>query len=420
MSGGQTLQERRVGGVGPPAPAAARSPVLGIWLWSRAAIWAAALFAFYTFQPNRNPLVNLHNWDDPKLTHDLGAFTDVWARWDSVWFLRIAEHGYTSSSHADTAFYPLYPAAISGLGHVFFGHYLVAGLVISLLASLGAFFLLHRLAEERLGADGARRSVLYLALFPMSLFLIAVYSESLFLLLALAAFVLAERGRWLPAWAAAGLAVVTRVAGFALLPALALMAWRSPDRKRALAGVAIPAVLFSGYPIYLAVARGDGWAFLHSQGLWHRHFSYAGPLGGIWEGLRSGWAGIEQLASGSHTHNYWPAVSIQDSDPMRTAFINLSALVFLALFIWLSIVAWRRFGAVYGVYCLVGLAIPLSAPSSRWPLLSMPRFGLALFPIFLALAVVGGRPRAHTAILAVSAVVLGVAVSQWAVWQWVA
>jgi hypothetical protein len=254
----------------------------------------------------------------------------------------------------------------------------------------------------------------------MSLFLIAVYSESLFLLLALAAFALAERGRWLPAWAVAGLGIVTRIAGIALLPALALMAWRSPDRRRALAGIAIPGVLFSGYPTYLAVARGDGWSFLHSQGHWNRHFSYAGPLGGIWDGLRSGWAGIEQLASGSHTHLYWAPVPVSESDPMRTAMVNLSALAFLGLFLWLSVVAWRRFGAVYGLYCLVSLAIPLSAPSSKWPLLSMPRFGLALFPIFLALAVVGGRPRAHTAILAVSAVVLGVAVSQWALWQWVA
>src|SRR5262249_53384011 len=150
-----------------PAPAEVRPPVLGIWLWSRSAIWAAAVFAFYTFQPNRNPLVDIHHWDDPRLTHDLGAFTDVWARWDSGWSLRIAEHGYGAGWHADTAFYPLYPLAVSGLGRVFGGHYVLAGVLISLAASLGAFFLLHRLAEERLGADGARRSVLYLAVFPM-------------------------------------------------------------------------------------------------------------------------------------------------------------------------------------------------------------------------------------------------------------
>jgi len=272
----------------------------------------------------------------------------------------------------------------------------------------------------RLGAEGARRAVLYLAVFPMSLFLMAIYSESLFLMLAVAAFVFAERGKWLPAWAAAALAVITRIAGLALLPALAFMAWRSPNRWRALAGIVLPAVLFSAYPLYLAASTGSGWRFLHSQGLWHRHFSYAGPLGGLWDGLRAGWAGVEQLASGSNTHRYWTAVPLTDSDPIRTAMINLSALAFLALFVWLSVVAWRRLGTAYGLYCFVSLAIPLSAPSSKWPLLSMPRFGLAAFPIFLALAVVGGRPRLHTAILATSAILLGVAVSQWALWQWVA
>ena len=68
----------------------------------------------------------------------------------------------------------------------------------------------------------------------------------------------------------------------------------------------------------------------------------------------------------------------------------------------------------------MSLAIPLSMPSDRWPLLSLPRFGLVIFPLFLALASIGRNPRAHTAIVGVSALFLGVAVSQWALWQWVA
>jgi hypothetical protein len=389
-----------------------------IWLWSRAAIWAAALFALVTFQQSRNPFAS--KWDDPTLTHDLGAVTDVWARWDSVWFLRIAERGYSLASHADTAFYPLYPLTIAGLGRVLGGHYLFAGLLISLAASLAAFCLLHRLAVHRLGAEAARRTVLYLAVFPMSLFLVAIYSESLFLLLAVATFVLAERGNWLSAWTTAGLALLTRAAGLALLPALFVIAWRSPNRRRAFAGALIPTALFAMYPAYLALRTDDPWSFLRAQGHWQRHLSLAGPLGGIWDGLRAGWAGIEQLASGSQTHNYWPAVSIHDSDPIRTAAINLTALTFLTLFIYLSALAWKRIGRPYGIYCFAGLAVPLSVPSSRWPLWSMPRFGLTLFPIFFALAIIGHRQRVNAAILAISAGTLGIAVSQWTQWQWVA
>ena len=146
--------------------------------------------------------------------HELGYATDVWARWDSVFFLRIAEHGY---DHASAAFAPLYPALVSLVGHAFFGHYVLAGIAVSLAATLGSFVLLYRLAEERLGDAGAYRTVVYLAVFPMALFLQAVYSESLFLLLTLGAFALAERRRFGAAGVVAGLAILTRIAGVALL-----------------------------------------------------------------------------------------------------------------------------------------------------------------------------------------------------------
>ena len=116
------------------------------------------------------------------------------------------------------------------VGRIFGGHYVTAGIAVSLAAALGGFVLLYRLAESRLGAEGARRAVLYLALFPMTFFLQAVYSEALFLLFTVAAFLAAERGRFLGAGALTGLALLTRPAGFALLPALALLAWRSPRR----------------------------------------------------------------------------------------------------------------------------------------------------------------------------------------------
>jgi Mannosyltransferase (PIG-V) len=415
VSAGQRLREPQAASR-PPAPPRAGNPAVEIFLWTRAAIWAAALFSLFVFVPNRHP--RAARWDDPTLTHDLGAITDVWARWDSVWFLRIAEHGYSAAGGAATAFYPLYPGAVAVVGRALFGHYVLAGILVSLAAALGSCLLLYGIGEERLGADGARRAVLYLALFPFALFLQAVYSESIYLLLTLAAFVLAERKRFLAAGGAAGLALLTRPTGVALLPALALLAWRERDRLRALASLAVAPLLFAAYPLYLWRADGDPWQFLHAQRFWSRHLSPAGPLGGIWDGLRAGWAGVEQLASGSHTHVYWTPV--QDTDPIRAATLNLECLAFLVLFIALTVVAWRRFGAPYGLFAAVSLAIPLSVPSERWPLLSMPRFGLTIFPLFLALAALGGRPRVHTAIVGVSSLLLGVAIVQWSLWQWVA
>src|SRR5829696_7776897 len=396
--------------------AAVRRPAVEIFLWTRAAIWAAALLALLVFEPNRHPRAD--TWDDPAFTRDLGLVTDVWARWDSVWFLKIAEDGYGSIERAAAAFYPGYPALVAVLGRLLGGHYVTAGILISLAATLGAFVLLYGLARERLGDDGGRRAVLYLALFPMAFFLQAVYSEALFLLLSVAAFAAAERSRFLGAGMLAGLAILTRPAGFALLPALALLAWRSRWRGSAVASLAVAPALFLLYPLYLWHEVDDPLAFSDAQEIWTRHLSWAGPLGGIWDGLRAGWAGVRQLASGSDSHVYWSAV--QNSDPDRVAALNLEALAFLVLFVYLTMVAWQRFGAPYGVFCAASLAIPLSVPSERWPLLSLPRFGLVVFPFFLALAWLGRSERLHTAILVVSALLLGVSVAQWALWQWVA
>jgi hypothetical protein len=387
-----------------------------LFLWSRAAIWAGVVLALLLFEPNRHPLAD--RWDRPELTRDLGFLVDVWARWDSVWFLRIAEHGYGAAEEAAAAFYPLYPLLVGVLGRILLGHYVLAGVLISLAATLGSFALLYRLAEARLGAEGARRTVLYLAVFPFAVFLSAVYSESLFLFLALAAFALAERGSFLGAGMAAGLAWLTRPLGIALLPALVLIAWQAPRRGHALARLAVAPALFALYPLWLWWRLGEPLAFLRAEDVWGRHLSRAGPLGGLWDGLRAGWAGVRQLASGSDSTRYWSAV--QDADPDRVAAVNLEQLAFLVLFAALTVVAWRRFGAPYGLFAALSLAIPLSVPSERWPLLSVPRFGLVVFPFFLALAVLGERRRVHTVVVGVSAMLLGIVCVQWALWQWVA
>jgi hypothetical protein len=416
VSAGQRLREPRAEASDLPARVATRNPAVEIFIWSRLAIWLAALFALYAFDPSGN--TDAARWDDPSVTHDLGAVTDVWARWDSVWFLRIAEHGYEHLSNSATAFFPLYPAAVGLLGRVLLGHYVLAGIVVSLTTGLATFVLLYRLAEDKIGADGARRAVLYLALFPMALFLQAVYSESLYLMLTVVAFLAAERRRFLGAGLACGLALLTRPVAVALLPALAIFALRSAQPRRNLAQLAVAPLVFATYPLLLWAQRGDPWTFLHAEGYWSRKVSPAGPIGGAWDGLRAGWAGARQLASGSHVHSYWPEV--QGTDPMRVAAVNLECLAALGLFTLLAIVAWRRFGAPYGLFSALSLAIPLSMPSDRWPLLSLPRLGLGIFPLFLALAVIGGRPRVHTAIVSVSALFLGVAIVQWALWQWVA
>ena len=384
------------------------APALEVFVWSRAAIWAAAIFAllWFTASPAR----------PEQHAHDLGFGLDVWARWDSDWYLRIAHHGYAKG--ASTAFFPLYPMVVRVLGHVFGGHYVVAGVVVSLAACLGSFALLFSLGKRLLDGAAAHRSLVLLAVYPMSLFLQAVYAESLYLMLALACFVLAERRRFVGAAAAAGLAMLTRSAGIALLPALVVFAWRAENRMRAFCSLLVAPLIFGLWPLLLWHSVSDPFAFLHSQHDWGRHLSAAGPFGGLWDGLLASKRGVSYVV---HAHLPAPPLpGAPETSPLQVAVQNISGFAYVLVLLGLAAVAWRKLGHAYGLFAVGSLAIALSVPTSVRPLLSISRFGLAIFPIFFALATLTANPRRYTAVLAISALLCGIAVAQWAHYEWVA
>ena len=165
------------------------------------------------------------------------------------------------------------------LGRILDGHFIVAGIVLSLAAGLIAAVTLDSLAALLVGTSG-RRSVVYLSVFPMSLFLQAVYSEAFYLALAVGMFALAERGRLGWASVAAGFATLARPFGVCLVAALAVYAWRSRRRRSALLSVAVIPVAFAAFPLTLWLQIGDPWAFAHTETIWGRHLSRAGPRAG--------------------------------------------------------------------------------------------------------------------------------------------
>lgn len=251
-----------------------------------------------------------------------------------------------------------------------------------------------------LGRDGAFRAVLYLAIFPTALFLQAVYSESLYLALALAAFAFAEARRWPLAALAGGLALLTRSSGIAVVAGIAVIAWPS---IRALAWIAFTsAALFALFPLTLVIQTSSAWGFLHAQTEWNRRLSPAGPFGGIWDAITG-------LGS-----------TPKSTTPNHALAVDLESLAFLIVFLALLPAVWRRFGPAYGVFASMSLLLPLSYPASDFPLLSLPRFGLVIFPFFLVLASLGRRPRVHAGIVSISALLLGVGIVEWVTFLWVA
>jgi hypothetical protein len=65
--------------------------------------------------------------------------------------------------------------------------------------------------------------------------------------------------------------------------------------------------------------------------------------------------------------------------------------------------------------------IPMSVPSARLGgLYSFPRFAIVAFPCFLVLGALGRRLPVHVAVVSVSIAWLGINVTRWALWEWVA
>ena len=105
----------------------------------------------------------------------------------------------------------------------------------------------------------------------------------------------------------------------------------------------------------------------------------------------------------------------------RVGLWNISHLALLAAAAWLTWVAWRRLGAAFGAYSAATLAIVLWEPAEGFPLVSLPRFLLADFPLFLALASLTlDRPRARDAVIATFAALGAVAAAAFARGIWIA
>ena len=336
----------------------------------------------------------------------------TFSQWDARWFLQVAEQGYEEVPQA-AAFFPLYPAAAHALAWVT-GSTLVAGVLISLAAGAVAAWALAEIARPLLGDRGAHDVVLYLALYPVGFVFTALYSDGLFLALAAAAFLAALRGRPVAAGVLGGLATGTRLIGLALVPALAVLLWRSRD-PRSLARLAPLALLPAAvglYALYLDAKLGDPWAFTHAQADWDREVSPAGPLAGLWDAV---------LAAGRGARDLLDLPAAGPGHDERVAIWNLSHLALLGAAGWLTLVAWRRLGAAFGLYSAATLAIVLSAPAAGFPLVSLPRLLLGDFPLFLALAAVTvDRPRARQATLLGFAALAALAASAFARGIWVA
>ncbi len=324
----------------------------------------------------------------------LGAVDHPWAdgRWwldrfstyDSYHFVRVADEGYFTPTRrcCDQAYFPAYPMLLRALGPILGGPTL-AGWVIALLAGFGAAAGLWLVARESLSDKSTRYAVGLLALAPFTVFLVAVYSEALFLAAALFAWWAGLRQQWFLAGVLAGIAVGTRVTGVFLV--VGLLVHYLLERRRAgrsalgwdAAWVLLPAGVLLTWMGWLRAQTGSWDAYRQAQAVgWGR------------ESL-SPWAALrDQLTD---------IAAAPDSWLLATRILDLAAV--LAGVLLAAVLLWRRRWAE-AAYVVPSVAVIVLG--SVWE--SAARYALAWFPAYLLLAeVTQQRPRTRIAVLALSA-----------------
>lgn len=353
-----------------PIPATDWRQILALFLGSRLLIWLIAGISLQVAAkgPSFTPPATTADW---------------FMRWDAPWYLDVAKDGYYfnhAGAPTNVVFFPLFPllmraASLGGLINL-----KLAGYLVSLGCLWTACILLWRaVAREWRDARLATLSVAFLVFGPVSFFFSTLYSEALFLALAIGCIDSVRRERWWLAGALGALAALTRFIGIVLLVPLLWQYAESQlrDRRRlrdwrltSFAGCLLPLVGAAVYCGFMWARFGDPLIYFHGQEHWGRHFAWFWLL----------------LARPSFTgqplfYQLWFAFTI------------------LASFSLLAIGVWRRMPLVYAVF---GLVFGFINISSRF-VEGQPRFFTVIFPLYVALALLASRwPRLTVPLFAVS------------------
>jgi hypothetical protein len=337
--------------------------------------------------------------NDEKIV-DLRQVLEIWNRWDAPHYLDLARYGYNAGGPGDVplfiVFFPLYPW-LSGAVNAVTRDPLIAGFVVTTVASLFVAPLLARVVGRELGRPMGRNAAWFLLIFPTAYVLHIPYTESVFLAVLLGSFLAARNERWWLAGILGALAALTRVNGLVLVPALAAEAatqWYRDRPRRwrwSWLGIGLVPVGFLIYLVVNQVTYGDPFYFLFvQQDHWYK--SLAPP-----------WVGIGGVVSSITSREGWESMML---GWMELAFIILGALgtVYTAFrfrpswFVWMA-GNWLLFTSTSFV-------------------LSVPRYSLTLFPLFAWFAL-GSRRRGWGAVLTFASLTLfGLFAGRFVVGEW--
>lgn len=222
------VEGRGAGGLLDPAELRVLAHVWKQFWWSRSAVWIVGLLALLAFGPPTGTVDRLdpYSFTVPFESSGLNALIAPAVGWDSAHYLGIATFGYAAPE--SPAFFPLYPSLLA-LGGGGTGSMLL-GIGLSIVFSLAALLVVHRLVSIDFGPVIAASTVAIIAWFPSALVLSAVYTDALFLLLSAGSLLAGRLNNWPLAGLLGALAAATRSAGVLLIVPLLVLYLFGPRR----------------------------------------------------------------------------------------------------------------------------------------------------------------------------------------------
>ena len=330
---------------------------------------------------------------------------DLWNTWDVQHYIKIAKYGYgaltVDGRNLQIVFLPLFPY-LTKLFSFIFQDYIVSALVVSNLSYAAAAYYLYKLVQIDFKKDDSYRAVIYFSVFPTAYFLHAAYTESLFLALTISSFYYARNGRWALSGVLGMLAAATRITGILLIPVLIVEYLAQKDYKiknirldivwigvigLGLLTYLIINYLVAGDPLYFMVIQNENWSKI---------------LTTPYEGFKNAW----NIMTGEFTLNYNSPASRMLGGAFEIAF----AFMGLALTIY-------SFFRLRLSYCLYALATWLIV-TSTWFWNSIPRYTLAIFPVFIIMALLGRGKSTNYLIIFISILFYALLLSSFVRFRW--
>ncbi len=341
----------------------------------------------------------------------LRALPAAWHHWDSGYYMSIALNGYGTKDVYRSAFFPLYSLLIRVVLPITHHNAVLAGFLVSDIAGFFMLIVLYQLVCEDFNEEHANRTVLYLSLFPTAFFFAAVYNESLFLCLTLLSFYNMRHGQWWLAGIFGFFAALTRSSGlFLILPFCYEYLWQHKfNIKRIRFNVISGGLILAGigvYSLYCYYKFHDFLAFSHAQANWNHH-------------LEVPWYGIVHSIKAISTSG--GLIGFQSIRNLLDLVPDLMMLALIVL-IFIGPLKFSRSLWSYGIFAAalyIFLQLFPVGGTGLFPLQSVSRYLLELFPAFIMLAAFGKSRMFNMNYLVISGALLFFLLTQFLTGHWV-